>query len=85
IGDMSLVGPRPPIPYEVEVYSQRHMMRLNTQPGITGLWQVTARSSVSFEEMVDLDVEYIRTQSFLGDLTILIKTVSVIFNHKGAR
>lgn len=84
IGNMSLVGPRPPLPYEVEVYSPRHLQRLGTQPGITGLWQVTARSSVSFDEMVELDLEYIRKQSLLLDLNILLRTIFVLFDHKGA-
>lgn len=84
VGDMSLVGPRPAIPYEVEVYTPRHMERLGAQPGITGLWQTTARSSVSFEVMVDLDLEYIRRQSLLLDFKILIDTVAVLFHHKGA-
>ena len=62
-GDMSLVGPRPPIPYEVEMYESWHCQRLGTIPGITGLWQVTARSSADFDEMIRLDLYYIENQS----------------------
>lgn len=82
-GDMSLVGPRPALGYEVQIYEPRHMKRFSTIPGITGLWQVTARSSASFERMVELDVEYIRRQSLLFDIKILFQTVSIVLTHKG--
>jgi lipopolysaccharide/colanic/teichoic acid biosynthesis glycosyltransferase len=84
-GDMSLVGPRPPLPYEVEVYELAHLRRLDAKPGLTGLWQVTARSSASFEEMVRLDIEYAESQSLWLDLMILWKTPLAIFSGKGAR
>ncbi|MBN1427338.1 MAG: sugar transferase [Anaerolineae bacterium] len=84
-GDMSLVGPRPPIPYEVEMYDTMHLNRLAAKPGLTGLWQVVARSSVSFEEMVRLDIQYAESQSLWLDLKILCKTPQAVFSGKGAR
>ncbi|PLS01522.1 multidrug MFS transporter [Neobacillus cucumis] len=83
-GEMSLVGPRPPLPREVAVYSRYHKQRLLVTPGCTGLWQATARNSVGFEEMVELDLEYIRKQSLLFDIKIILKTVSVLFGSKDA-
>jgi lipopolysaccharide/colanic/teichoic acid biosynthesis glycosyltransferase len=83
-GEMSLVGPRPAISYEVEDYEPWHMQRLEAKPGITGLWQVTARSSVDFDEMVDLDIHYIRNQSILLDLKILFATPFAVFSANGA-
>lgn len=83
-GEMSLVGPRPAIPYEVEAYEPWHMQRLEAKPGITGLWQVTARSSVDFDEMVELDIHYLRHQSILLDLKILLATPYAVFAAKGA-
>jgi exopolysaccharide biosynthesis polyprenyl glycosylphosphotransferase len=73
-GEMSLVGPRPPLPYEVEEYQTWHKKRLEVPPGITGLWQVTARNQVSFDEMVRLDLEYIRRQSLWMDIQLLLRT-----------
>jgi lipopolysaccharide/colanic/teichoic acid biosynthesis glycosyltransferase len=83
-GDMSMVGPRPPIPYEVELYEPWHGQRLAAIPGITGLWQVTARSSVDFDEMVRLDIWYIEHQSLWLDLEILLKTPWAVLTSKGA-
>lgn len=83
-GDISLVGPRPPIPYEVEMYEPWHRRRLSTIPGVTGLWQITARSSVDFDEMVELDLEYIERQSFWLDLKILLQTPLAILKTRGA-
>jgi lipopolysaccharide/colanic/teichoic acid biosynthesis glycosyltransferase len=83
-GDMSLVGPRPPIPYEVELYESWHAQRLAVKPGLTGLWQVTARSSVTFDEMAQLDIEYIQRKSFWFDLVIILKTPFIILSGKGA-
>ncbi len=82
-GDMSLVGPRPPIAYEIENYQPWHMERLKAVPGLTGLWQVSGRSSVSFEEMVRLDVRYINEWSPLLDLIILLKTLPVVIKGTG--
>lgn len=81
-GDMSLVGPRPAIPYEVEMYEPWHMQRLSALPGLTGLWQVTARNSSSFDEMVHLDLEYISKQSLWFDLLILLKTPLAVIDRK---
>lgn len=78
-GDMSLVGPRPPLEREVAEYSVRDLRRLSITPGCTGLWQVSGRNDVSFEEMVNLDLEYIKKISFLLDIQILLRTVRVIF------
>jgi len=83
-GDMSLVGPRPPIPYEVDEYERWHRRRLQAKPGLTGLWQVTARSSADFGEMVRLDIQYIEHQSLWLDLKILLKTPLVVLSGKGA-
>ena len=82
-GDMSLVGPRPPIPYEIENYQLWHMERLKVVPGITGLWQVSGRSQVSFDEMVRLDIRYINNWSLLKDFAILLKTVPVVLRGTG--
>ncbi len=83
-GDMSLVGPRPAIPYEVEMYKPWHLQRLETQPGITGLQQVTARSTADFDEQVQLDIEYIHQQSLWLDIKIMLKTPLVIISTRGA-
>lgn len=84
-GDMSLVGPRPPIPYEVELYLFHHHDRLKTTPGITGLWQVEGRSATSFEEMVQMDVDYIKRQTLALDIKIIVGTVTAVVSGKGAR
>ncbi|BFH65023.1 sugar transferase [Paenibacillus azoreducens] len=83
-GDMSLVGPRPPLPREVNSYTSYDMMRLLVVPGCTGLWQISGRNHVGFEEMVELDLEYIRNQSFTNDIVILCKTVKVLFGTDNA-
>jgi lipopolysaccharide/colanic/teichoic acid biosynthesis glycosyltransferase len=83
-GEMSLVGPRPSISYEVDEYERWHLYRLQCKPGITGLWQVTARSSTDFDDMVRLDIEYIQHQSFWLDLKILFKTPGAVISCKGA-
>ncbi|HEU5382510.1 MAG TPA: sugar transferase [Ktedonobacteraceae bacterium] len=83
-GDMSLVGPRPPIPYEVGLYQTWHMGRLDTLPGMTGVWQVQGRSRVSFDQMVQMDLEYIQKQSFWYDIKLLILTVPAVLSRKGA-
>ena len=77
-GDMSLVGPRPPLPYEVEQYEDWHLKRLHIRPGITGLWQVSGRSRLSFEEMVRLDIHYIENWSLWKDIKILLLTIPVL-------
>jgi len=82
-GEMSLVGPRPAIPYEVKMYKPWYFRRFNAKPGVTGLWQVTARNSVDFDEMVKLDIQYIENQSFWLDLKLMFKTPWVVFFPKG--
>ena len=85
MGDMSLVGPRPPIPYELSHYDIWHRRRvLEVKPGITGLWQVNGRSKTSFNEMVRLDLKYARTWSLWLDLQILAQTPRSVFSAKGA-
>jgi exopolysaccharide biosynthesis polyprenyl glycosylphosphotransferase len=83
-GEMSLVGPRPPIMYEVEHYRPEQLQRLAVKPGITGLWQVSGRSRTTFEEMVALDLAYIRAASFVTDLRILLKTIPVVLSARDA-
>jgi lipopolysaccharide/colanic/teichoic acid biosynthesis glycosyltransferase len=73
-GEMSLVGPRPPIPYEVTAYRPWHSSRFNCLPGMTGLWQVSGKNRLSFREMVRMDIRYAQRITFWGDLAILIKT-----------
>jgi lipopolysaccharide/colanic/teichoic acid biosynthesis glycosyltransferase len=80
---MSVVGPRPPIPYEVEAYELWHRKRLDMKPGVTGLWQVSGRNRLSFEEMVKLDLFYIENWSLLFDLKIILRTVLVLFRGEG--
>ena len=84
-GEMSLVGPRPPVTEEVAKYSEHHLQRLSVTPGITGLWQINGRSDiVDFEEVVRLDLEYINTWSIWKDLTILVRTLPAVFRTIGA-
>lgn len=82
-GDMSVVGPRPPIPYEVEHYELWHRKRLDMKPGLTGLWQVSGRNRLPFEEMVKLDLYYIENWSLLLDLKIIMRTALVIIRRDG--
>lgn len=84
LGQMSLVGPRPPLPDEVKKYTKFDFQRLDVKPGCTGLWQVSGRSNVSFRQMVQLDVEYINERNAWFDLEILLKTVIVFFKPNGA-
>lgn len=83
-GDMSLVGPRPPLPHEVAEYTDYDMQRLTVVPGCSGLWQVSGRNNLDFNQMVELDLQYIARRSFWFDLRILIKTVLVLFGSKDA-
>ncbi len=83
-GEMSLVGPRPPIPYEVGLYQPWHLGRLDTLSGITGLWQVHGRSRVTFDQMVQMDLEYIQQQSFWYDVKLLLLTIPAVLSRKGA-
>jgi lipopolysaccharide/colanic/teichoic acid biosynthesis glycosyltransferase len=84
LGEMSLVGPRPPLPAETERYADHVRRRLVVRPGLTGLWQVSGRSDLSWDESVRLDLRYVENWSFALDLLILWKTVSVIFRGSGA-
>ncbi|WP_290756861.1 MULTISPECIES: sugar transferase [unclassified Exiguobacterium] len=84
LGDMSLVGPRPPLPREVAEYTSYDLQRLSVTPGCTGLWQVSGRSNIGFKEMVDLDILYIKSRTFMMDLKIIIKTVGVMVGSKDA-
>src|SRR5207244_1037532 len=83
-GEMSLVGPRPALPDEVANYSQNEMQRLTVTPGLTGLWQVSGRSDLSFERAMALDLEYVSRRSILFDLFILARTVPAVVSGKGA-
>ncbi|MGF9714800.1 MULTISPECIES: sugar transferase [Paenibacillus] len=83
-GEMSLVGPRPPLPREVEEYTTYDKQRLLVTPGCTGLWQVSGRSNIGFKEMVELDLKYIRERSILFDIKIILKTIFVLFGSKHA-
>lgn len=83
-GEMSLVGPRPPLPREVKLYSEYDKQRLLVIPGCTGLWQVSGRSNLDFKDMVELDLQYIKNHSILGDLKIILKTVRLIFGSHDA-
>ena len=83
-GEMSLVGPRPPLPSEVEQYEDDMLRRLNVLPGMTGLWQVSGRSDLSWEDTVRLDLYYVDNWSMVQDLLILARTVSAVLAGRGA-
>ncbi|HVW48016.1 MAG TPA: sugar transferase [Solirubrobacterales bacterium] len=83
-GDMSLVGPRPPIRYEVDRYPARAFRRFAVRPGVTGLWQVSGRSLVTFKEMIELDTDYVERRSLVLNLKILVLTVPTVLHGKGA-
>lgn len=83
-GDMSLVGPRPPLPRELKEYSEYDKQRLYVIPGCTGLWQVSGRNDVGFREMVELDLQYIQKSGFLYDLGIMFKTIKIMVFPNGA-
>jgi len=83
-GDMALVGPRPALPSEVKRYTPEQRRRLEIKPGLTCLWQIRGRSQIPFDGQVQLDIEYIRTRTFWGDLLILIKTVPAVIFGRGA-
>lgn len=80
-GEMSLVGPRPCVPYEYESYTARHRQRLEAVPGLTGLWQVSGKNRTTFEEMIDLDIYYARHKSLWLDLKIILKTIPAIISQ----
>jgi exopolysaccharide biosynthesis polyprenyl glycosylphosphotransferase len=83
-GNMSLVGPRPPLPREVYEYDKWQDLRLSVRPGITGLWQVSGRNNIGFEEMVHLDLKYIRERSLVYDIKIILKTIPVLLGDSKA-
>ncbi len=83
-GDMSLVGPRPALPREVQEYTSYERLRLKVTPGCTGLWQVSGRNALSFREMVELDLHYIERRSLLLDLKLILLTVRVMFGSSDA-
>lgn len=84
-GEMSLVGPRPSMSYEIDAYKPWHFRRLEVLPGMTGLAQIRGRSSLTFQQIVSYDIEYIDHRSLLLDLQILVKTPTVVFSGRGAR
>ena len=84
IGDMSLVGPRPPVPREVAQYSLKDRRRLDVKPGLTCIWQVSGRGDIPFDQQVDLDIQYINSQSFWLDIKLLFLTVPAVLLGKGA-
>ena len=83
-GDMSLVGPRPAIPREVEQYNSYQMQRLAVKPGLTCIWQVSGRNNIGFDEWVEMDIEYIKTRSLWLDIKLIFKTVGVLFGDDNA-
>lgn len=83
-GDMSMVGPRPPLPNEVACYRPLDMVRLSVKPGLTCLWQIRGRSTVGFDQWMEFDREYVRSISAWMDLTILVKTVGAVLSGRGA-
>jgi len=82
-GEMTLVGPRPPLPYEVELYTPHNWLRLSGKPGLTGIWQVYGRSRVTFQDMVEMDIEYLQHQSLWEDLKLIALTVPVMIRGRG--
>jgi lipopolysaccharide/colanic/teichoic acid biosynthesis glycosyltransferase len=83
-GDMSLVGPRPPLPSEVELYTLAERRRLDVEPGITCIWQVSGRSEIPFDKQVELDIAYIDSQSVWGDVKLLLRTLPTVLKGRGA-
>jgi len=81
-GEMSLVGPRPPLPYEYGDYSEWHRKRLDGIPGITGLWQVSGKNTIPFEEMVELDIHYLKNWSLWLDIKIILRTIPAMLNGR---
>jgi len=82
-GEMTLVGPRPPLPYEVEYYTSHDWLRLSGRPGLTGIWRVSGRSRVNFQSMVEMDIEYLQHQSFWEDLKLIALTIPVMIQGRG--
>ncbi len=84
-GEMSLVGPRPPLPQEAAVYTPRQARRLSVLPGLTGIWQVSGRSTVGFDRWIAMDLDYIDRRSLRLDLRILLRTIPAVLSRRGAR
>jgi lipopolysaccharide/colanic/teichoic acid biosynthesis glycosyltransferase len=84
LGDMSMVGPRPPLPAEVAKYDAYQMRRLEVKPGMTGIWQVSGRSDLPFDEMVVMDIYYVDNWSLSLDIRILVRTVIAVLGRHGA-
>ena len=84
-GDMSLVGPRPALPYEADLIGPEYQRRFLVPPGVTGLWQVSGRNRLTMRQGLDLDLEYVDRRSFRLDLAILVKTVPAVLGHDGAQ
>jgi lipopolysaccharide/colanic/teichoic acid biosynthesis glycosyltransferase len=83
-GQMSLVGPRPALAWEVELFGASHLVRFDVKPGMTGLWQVSGRSTLTMPQALDLDIEYVERRSFWLDLGILVRTIPVVLSGRGA-
>jgi lipopolysaccharide/colanic/teichoic acid biosynthesis glycosyltransferase len=85
LGHMTLVGPRPPLPYEVALYSRHDCLRLSGKPGLTGAWQVYGRNCVTFQQMINMDIEYLKRQSLLEDIKLILLTIPAMLRApKGA-
>ena len=84
LGQLSCVGPRPPLPQEVAEYTERDRKRLTVKPGLSGYWQIRGRSDLSFDDMVSLDLDYIHDASVLTDLKVIGKTVTIMVKGDGA-
>jgi lipopolysaccharide/colanic/teichoic acid biosynthesis glycosyltransferase len=84
-GEMSLVGPRPVLPWEAALFSPQHACRFRVRPGITGLWQTSGRNRLTMTEALDLDVEYVQRRSLRLDCGILLRTVGVVLRHEDAQ
>jgi lipopolysaccharide/colanic/teichoic acid biosynthesis glycosyltransferase len=83
-GEMSLIGPRPEVPFALEMYQEHHWKRFSVLPGITGLWQVSGRKHLSFEDMIRLDTDYIKGQSLILDIKILLLTIRTVLSKDGS-
>jgi lipopolysaccharide/colanic/teichoic acid biosynthesis glycosyltransferase len=79
-GEMAIVGPRPPAPYELRYCAEKQVRRLTVPPGLTGLWQVSGRSRLTYDQMIDLDLKYVETRSWLMDLSIILRTPLALFD-----
>lgn len=85
LGDMSIVGPRPPLPHEVAKYSKYEFGRLGVKPGLTCLWQINGRSNIDFKRWVELDILYIENMTFWNDIKIILKTIPAVLTCRGAK